>query len=188
MTDGPFKNAALLGRWKKFGNAADNDATSPSELIERAERALSKDLPKEFRALVHDLARFAAEESHGKPRVSINEVFERHSMSPLSDTLKRFLTPDLERPIELKTALDRALDNTIRKEQNSIRSRLIEESMHARERKDLVANRYSTVVRRLENAINSVNISSLREDVLRNKTAPRLAFAKQTGIDDGPSI
>lgn len=188
MTDGPFKNAALTARWKKVGNALENDAVSPDERTERTERALSKDLPKEFRALVQDLASCLKNLPEGSPRSAVEDVFDKHPTSPLANTLQLFLSANLSRPMDTNVAFECSLDSTIKKEMYSARNRMFEESLLARDRRDLPSDRFTTVITRLDEAINGVSVSRLRDDVLTNKTAPRAAFAKRTGLDDGPSI
>jgi hypothetical protein len=90
--------------------------------------------------------------------------------------------------METNMAFECALDNTIKKEMYSARNRMYEESLLARDRRDLPPDRFTTVTTRLDETINSISVSRLRDDVLANKTAPRAAFAKRTGLDDGPSI
>ncbi|MBL0185193.1 MAG: hypothetical protein IPP97_05660 [Candidatus Obscuribacter sp.] len=188
MTDGPFKNAGLTARWKKVGNALENDAVSSDERTERTERALSKDLPKEFRALVQDLASGLKNLPEGSPRLAVEDIFDKHPTSPLANTLHLFLSSNLSRPMDTIMAFECALDNTIKKEMYSARNRMYEESLLARDRRDLASDRFATVVTRLDETMNSISVSRLRDDVLTNKTAPRAAFAKRTGLDDGPSI
>ncbi|MGD9683527.1 MAG: hypothetical protein AB7W16_20365 [Candidatus Obscuribacterales bacterium] len=188
MTDGPFKNAALTARWKKVGNALENDAVSPDERTERTERALSKDLPKEFRALVQELASFLKNLPEGSPRSAVEDIFDKHPTSPLANTLQLFLSANLSRPMDTNMAFECALDNTIKKEMYSARNRMLEESLLARDRRDLLPDRFTTVITRLDETINSLSVLRLRDDVLTNKTVPRAAFAKRTGLDDGPSI
>lgn len=189
VTDGPFKNSALSARWKKVGNALESDAVSADERAERAERALSKDLPKEFRRLVQDIAKCVQNMPHeGSPRSAIEAIFDRHPTSPLANTLHQFLSSNLSRVMERKMAFECALDSTIKKEMYAARNRMVEESMHARDRRDLATDRYMTVLSRLDDTMNAVSVSRLRDDVLTNKTAPRAAFAKKTGLDDGPPL
>ena len=187
MTDGPYKNAALTERWKKFGNALDNDAMSRDERTQRAERALSKDLSQEFRALVQELNCYVTKPQLDlQPRVMVQEIFDKHPRSPLADTLQRFFSANLARPMTIETAFSLALDSTIRKEQHNIRNRMIEETMYARDRGDLAPGRYPTIIERLGEV--AINVSRMCDDVLTNKTAPRAALAKMAGLDDGPSI
>lgn len=188
VTDGPYKNAALTARWKRVGNALENDAMSPNERTERVESALSKDLPKEFRALVQELAQCVKNLDEGSPRSAVSDIFENHPTSPLANTLKLFLNSNLTRPMEASMILDCAVDNTIKKEMYSARNHMVEESMHARDRRELTADRYYTVLTRLDETMNGINVSKLRDDVMTNKTPPRATLVKKTGIDDGPLI
>jgi hypothetical protein len=189
MTDGPFKNAVLTGRWKRFGESLLNDAMSPDERCERAEHALSKDLTPQFRALVSDVDQFINLPQQALlPRSAVEAIFDKHARSPLTDTLQRFFSANLARPMAIEIAWNLALDSTIKREAGDIRMRIVEECMHARDRKELPGAQYSRAIERLNESIESIKLSKMRADLTTNKSAPRAALAKQVGLDDGPNL
>jgi len=188
VTDGPYKNADLPSRWKKFGNSLIDDAADPEYRTERAEHALMRDLPASFRSLVHEIDQAVKHSfSEESARLVVLAIVDKHSKTPTlySDTLQRYLNAYISRPMAIDMAVTLALDSTIKREASKIRVRLTEESMHARDRNDLKETDYKKALGNLS-CLDDINVSKIRQDVRRNRKAPKAAALKRLGDDDGP--
>lgn len=188
MTDGPFKNAQLSGRWKRYGNSLANDSMSSNERTERVQSAILRDLcTKETRALVTELDAYVKRlQKDLFPRVAVNEIFDRHPTTPQSDTLRKFFSANLAKPMGVEGAWQFAFDSFVRHEAYGTKNRMFEECMSARDRGDLRGAKYSKAIRRNDEAFAALDLPKIRDHVLSGKSAPRMAVQKKTGIEDGP--
>ncbi len=188
MTDGPFKNAQLPSRWKKFGDSLLDDAADPEYCTERAEHALMRDLPVSFRVMVQEIDQAIKRSfSDDLARLAVLAVIDKHckSPTPYSDTLQRYLSAYISRPMSIETAVTLALDSTIKREANKIRVRMGDEIEHARDRRTLKEVDYKKASANLS-CLYNINIAKIREDVRNNKKAPKAAALRKLGDDDGP--
>lgn len=186
MTDGPFKNAALSSRWKRYGDALINDAMSSNERTERVHSAILKDLcTKESRALITELDTYVKRlQKDLLPREAVNAIFDKHPKTPQADILQKFLSANLARPMGVESAWHFAFDSFVKHEAYGTENRMVEQCMSARDRGDLP--NYSKAVERNHEAFAGLNHGRIRDDLLSGKSASKFAIAKHSSIDDGP--
>jgi hypothetical protein len=187
MVDGPFKNAALPERWKKFGDSLTSNAVSSAERVQQAESAIFRDLcTKETRDLVSDVLEYVNRQQGDLiPRMGIDAIFDKHAKTPQADILYRHITTNLARQMPLLPAWNNAFDSFVRHEAYGTRNRIHEECLHARDRGDLVGAKFSRAVRRAAETFDKVNVSRIRDDLLSGKSKAAAAIPKSTGLDDG---
>jgi len=188
MTDGPFKNAELSGRWKRYGNSLGNDSMSSNERTERVHSAILKDLcTKETRTLIVELDTYVKRlQKDLFPRVAVDEIFDSHARTPQSDTLQKFFSANLARPMGIETAWQLAFDSFVRHEAYGTKNRMLEECISARDRGDLRGAKYSKAINRHDEAFAALDLPRIRDHVLSGKSASKMALQKKTGIEDGP--
>jgi len=188
MTDGPFKNADLSGRWKRYGNSLTNDSMSSQDRTERVHSAILRDLcTKETRELVVALDTYVKRlQKDLFPRVAVDEIFNNHARTPQSDTLQKFFSANLARPMAIESAWQLAFDSFVRHEAYGTKNRMLEECMNARDRGDLRGAKYSKAIRRHDEAFAALDLSKIRDHALSGKSASRIVVQKKTGIEDGP--
>jgi hypothetical protein len=114
MTDGPFRNAELPSRWKRYGQDLVSDAASPEERTTQACHSMIGDVDmKAFSPLFDELKAYAeGPQMDLDPVTAVETIFENHSTSPLADALQRNLIANFRDQISPEKALDQALDRS----------------------------------------------------------------------------
>jgi hypothetical protein len=114
MTDGPFRNAELSSRWKRYGQELVSDAASPEERTTHACHSMIGEVDmKTFSPLFNEIKACAELAQMDLDAVSaIETIFENHAPSPLADSLQRHLIANVRDRIPPEKALDQALDST----------------------------------------------------------------------------
>lgn len=188
MTDGPFKNAPLNSRWKKFGDGLANDAASPSEHVARLDSAIRRDLcTKETNALVDALLAHVNQlQTDAFPQISIETIFEQHPKTPQSDMLRKFILVNLAKSMSIDDAWKFGFDSFVRHEANLARNRIAEEAIAARDRGDLKRAEFAKVITRNRETFADLDIDKLKESILNKSARKKVAVIKKDGLDEGP--
>ena len=115
MTDGPFRNAELSSRWRRYGESLVSDAVSPGERTAQACRSMLGDVDmKSFSALLSALKAHAQRPQMDlDPVASLDAIFDSHSKSPLTDILQKNLAANLRDQMPPEIALDQALSGAV---------------------------------------------------------------------------
>jgi len=189
MTDGPFRNAELSSRWKRYGQDLVSDAVSPEERTTQACHSMIGDVDmKAFSPLFGELKALAERPQMDlDPVVAIETVFDNHPTTPLADTLQRHLIANHRDQIPPEKALDLALDSTANEWIGTTKNRLDEECILARELGDMSREDYRKGIMRNRETFAAVNLRELRNALATgNKRAFRQAVQKKPGVDEGP--
>ena len=187
MTDGPFRNLRLSSRWKMFGEQLVSDAASPAERVNQACHSMMTDAGvAEFTSLVRDLDVCAAQPQMTlDPIGDIETIIEGHPMSPLSDILRRTLLAKMRDGLSLPTALQPAMNETIREWVGIVRNRLDEHCIQARDNGDMSRVEYQIGLSRNAEAFSAIDVEKLSQAIKEgNRTVFRTL--KQLGVDEGP--
>lgn len=189
MTDGPFRNAELSSRWKRYGQDLVSDAVSPEERTTQACHSMIGDLDmKAFSPLFGDLKAHAERPQMDlDPVTELETIFDNHPTSPLADTLQRHLIANVRDQMPLEKALDQALDSTAKEWIGTTKNRLDEECIRARELGDMSREDYSKGIERNRETFAAIKPKELCDALATgNKRAFRQAVQKKTGVDEGP--
>lgn len=189
MTDGPFRNAELSSRWKRYGQDLVSDAVSPEERTMQACHSMIGDVDmKAFSPLFGDLKAHAERPQMDlDPVTAIETIFDNHPTSPVADTLQRHLIANLRNQMPLEKALDQALDSTAKEWIGATKNRLDEECIRARELGDMSREDYSKGIERNRETFAAIKPSELCDALaMGNKRAFRQAVQKKAGVDEGP--
>lgn len=189
MTDGPFRNAELPSRWKRYGQELVSDAASPEERTTQACHSMIGDVDmKAFSPLFNELKAHAERAQMDLDPVTATEtIFENHAPSSLADSLQRHLVANLRDQIPPEKALNQALDSTAKEWIGTTKNRLDEECIRARELGDMSREDYGKGIERNREAFAAIKPSELREALATgNKRAFRQAVEKKAGVDEGP--
>jgi len=189
MTDGPFRNAELSSRWKRYGEELVSDAASQEERVRQACHGLIGDVDMTgFSPLFDELK---ANVEHAQmdldPVTVIEAVFDNHPTSPLVDTLQKHLIANLRDQISMETVLPQALTSAVLDWSGTTKNRLDEECICARDLGDMSREDYRKAVNRNREAFAAIKPSDLCEALATgNKRAFRQSVWKKTGVDEGP--
>jgi hypothetical protein len=189
MTDGPFRNAELSSRWKRYGQELVSDAASPEERTTHACHSMIGDVDmKAFSPLFDELKAHAENPQMDlDPVTTVETIFENHSMSPLADALQRNLIANFRDQIAPEKALDQALDSTAKEWIGTTKNRLDEECIRARELGDMSREDYRKGIERNRETFAAIKPSELGDALATgNKRAFRQAVQKKAGVDEGP--
>lgn len=188
MTDGPFRNAPLHSRWKKFGDVCKSDARSPKERADYAEHALRKDIwSKSFLTLVRDVDKYIkGPQNDLLPKYTIDTIFAKHERSLQSDMLQRYFKANSDRPMMLSDAWNLAVDETIRHQVSLTRNRIEEHFIAARSRGDVSYTDMQKCIKTSREAFDGVNASKMRIAGLGDKSPIRISVQKLDGVEAGP--
>ncbi|MEY9154916.1 hypothetical protein [Bradyrhizobium japonicum] len=189
MTDGPFRNAALSGRWKRYGQDLISDAASPEERTTQACHGMIGDVDmKAFSPLFDDLKGHAGRDQMDLDPVNVIEaVFDSHSPSPLADTLQRHLIANLRERLPPERALDQALAAMAQQWIDTTKNRLDEECIRARDLGDMSGDEYRKGIERNRETFSAIRADDLCNALATgNKRAFRQATEKKAGVDEGP--
>lgn len=189
MSDGPFRNAELPSRWKRYGQELVSDATSPEERTTLACHSMMGDVDmKTFTPLFNELKDHAARPQLDlDPVTAFETIFEDHAPSPQADALQRHLIANLRDQIPPEKALDQALENATKEWIDITKNRLDEECIRARELGDMSPQDYRKGIERNRETFAAVKPSQLRDALAAgNKRAFKHAIEKKAGVDQGP--
>ncbi|MBT5414519.1 MAG: hypothetical protein HOH66_10215 [Rhodospirillaceae bacterium] len=189
MTDGPFRNAELSSRWKRYGDDLVSDATSLEERTAQACHSMLGDV--DLTAVSTILGNII--DHTERPQMdldlvsSIDALFDPHLKSPLTDLLQKHVTTNLRDQMPLATAVDQALQSTVEDWIGITKNRLDEECIRARDLGDLNEKGYSNGIERNREAFAAIASDALCDALTSgNKRAFRRALEKRTSVDDGP--
>lgn len=189
MTDGPFRNAELSSRWKRYGQQLVSDAASPEERTIQACHSMIGDVDmKTFSPLFEELKTHAERPQMDlDPVTAVETIFESHPTSPLADALQRHLIANLRDQIHPEKALDQALGSTSKEWISTTKNRLDEECIRARELGDMSREDYRKGIERNHETFAAVKPSELCDALANgNKRAFSHAGQKKSGVDEGP--
>lgn len=189
MSDGPFSNADLSSRWKRYGQDLVSDASSREERTMRACHSMIGDVDmKTFSPLFDELKAYTDQTQLDlDPITAVETIFDNHPMSPLSDALRRHLTANMREQIHPEEVLDHALKGMTKEWISTTKNRLDEECIRARELGDMSREDYGKGIERNRETFAAINTSELSEALaIGNKRAFRQAVEKKFDVDEGP--
>lgn len=189
MTDGPFRNAELPGRWKRYGQELVSDAASPEERTMHACHGMIGDVDmKAFSPLFDELKNHAERaQMNLDPVTTIETIFENHAPSPLADALQRHLIANLRDQISPDKSLSEALESTAKEWIGTTKNRLDEECIRARELGGMSREDYRKGIERNRETFAAIKSRDLSGALATgNKRAFRQAVRKKSGVDVGP--
>jgi len=189
MTDGPFRNAELSSRWKRYGQELVSDVASMEERTAQACHSMIGDVDmKAFSPLFRDLQAHAeCPQMELDPVTAIETIFDNHLTSPLADTLQRHLIANLRDQIPLEKALDQALDSTAKEWIDTTKNRLDEECIRARELGDMSREDYNKGIERNRETFAAIKPNEFCDALATgNKGAFSQTLRKKAGVDEGP--
>lgn len=189
MTDGPFRNAELSSRWKRYGQDLVSDAVSAEERMTQACHSMIGDVDmKAFSPLFGDLKAHAERTQMDLDPVSeVETIFESHPTSPLADALQRHLIANLRDQMPIGEALNRSLESTAKEWISTTTNRLDEECIRARELGDMKREDYHKGIERNRETFAAIKPNELCDALATgNKSAFRQAVQKKAGVDEGP--
>ena len=189
MTDGPFRNAALSSRWKRYGEDLISDATGPEKRTAQACHSMLGDVDMNaINPLLRDLQTHSLRPQLDlDPFASIDAIFDGYPKSPLADTIQKHLTANLRDQIPPEAALDQALISSTNDWTGTTKNRLDEECIRAREHGDMSREDFRKGLERNRDTFAAVNQAALCDALTSgNKRAFKQAIQKKDGIDEGP--
>ncbi|WP_334149224.1 hypothetical protein [Hyphomicrobium sp.] len=189
MTDGPFRNAELSSRWKRYGQDLVSDAVSAEERMTQACHSMIGDVDmKAFSPLFGDLKAHAERRQMDLDPVSeVETIFESHPTSPLADALQRHLIANLRDQMPIGEALNRSLESTAKEWISTTTNRLDEECIRARELGDMKREDYHKGIERNRETFAAIKPNELCDALATgNKSVFRQAVQKKAGVDEGP--
>lgn len=189
MTDGPFRNAELSSRWKRYGQELVSDATSQEERTMHACHSMIGDVDmKAFSPLFDELKTHVQRAQIDMDHVrTVETIFENHAPSPLADALQRHLIANLRDQIFPDKALSEALENTAKDWIGTTKNRLDEECIRAREVGDMSREDYRKGIERNRETFAAIKSSEVSSALATgNKHAFRQAVQKKASVDAGP--
>lgn len=189
MTDGPFRNAELSSRWKRYGQDLVSDAVNAEERTMQACHSMIGDVDmKAFSPLFSDLKAHAERmQLNLDPVSAVETIFENHPTSPLADALNRHLIANLRDQMPIDEALNRSLESTAKEWIDTTKNRLDEECIRARELGDMKREDYHKGIERNHETFAAIKPNELCDALATgNKSAFRQAVQKKAGVDEGP--
>ncbi len=189
MTDGPFRNSDLSGRWKRYGKDLVNDAASQEERC--AQMCVSVlgdlDLKAVSRMLGELRAHFEQDQIAFDPMESTRGIFDKYEKSPATDLLERSLRVQLREQPSGVAALDGAVDDMRNQLLSVAKNRIDEECIQARDIGDMSQESYRKALDRNRDTANAVNRDALSNALFSgNKDAFKRAAKSKKGVDEGP--
>jgi hypothetical protein len=191
MSDGPFKNLKLTKRWRKFAEAAYNDAFDQAECCAIASDAVVHDvLSDSVRALLSVLNTYVAQKQIDfDPLSSTEKIFNAHSKDPFADILQKEMAYRLGDKCTPSEALELALTASVDDQINIARTRIQEECIHSCEVGEMRPDQLDRTIYRSNEVFESLDKQNISEAILAcNKQAFKNAVAKKDGLDEGPSL
>lgn len=189
MTDGPFRNAKLGSRWKRYGEELVSDAASTEERTAQACHSMIGDVDmKAFTLLYTELSEQAERpQMELNPADTVEMIFKDHPISSLSDTLQRHYLADLRDQISSEKALNQALGSAVRDSIGIAMDRLDGECLSALHRGDMNQKDCHKGIERNHEAFANIKPSDLCHALATGyKRAFKQAGQKKSSVDEGP--
>lgn len=189
MTDGPFRNAKLSSRWKRYGQALVSDAESPAARALLACDCMLEDVNMDVvGSLLAELKAYVQRAQLDlDPGPAVEAIFEEHPPSDMTDAFRRQLMANLMDSTPADLALDQAIATVVKDLIDTTRSRLASECMHARTRGDMSVEDYRKGISRNNETFSAINQDEICAALVSgNKRAFRKSREKKSGVDDGP--
>ena len=189
MMDGPFRNASLSSRWKRYGNNLVSDAASSEERAAQACHSMLGDVDmKTLGPLLNALKAHAQRPQMDlDPVLSIDTIFDSHAKSPLTDTLQKHLIANVREQIPVGRALVQALPSAATDWIGITKNRLDEECIRARDLGDMNNESCRKGIERNREVFDTIRPSELCDALVSgNGRAFKQATRKKVGVDDGP--
>ena len=189
MTDGPFRNANLSGRWKRFGDDLVSDASSASERSAQASHSMLGDMDwSTVSPLLRDLTALFEDRQLDLDAVArASAIFGKHPKTPFLESLRRHVAASLREGNYGSDAIAQALNRSVRDWTGMARSRIEEECIRARDTGDMTWDNYRKGVARAREAFDGIECGQIARALL---AGDRRAFSQATtravGVDEGP--
>ena len=191
MTDGPFKNLKLARDWKRFAEAAHNDAVDIAQRCALAAHALLGEiLTEDTQALLNDLLAYQRQpQLDMDPWSSVESIFDNHSKTAFSDTLRREMAFRLGDGMAPGAAIGEALEASVDDQIGKARNRIQEECIHARETGEIRQGQLERTITRANEAFDTMSGDDIC-DALRagDHNAFKKPALKRKGLDEGPGL
>jgi hypothetical protein len=191
MSDGPFKNLKLVKGWRKFTEAAYNDAFDRVECCAMASDAVVCDvLTPPVQSLLSVLKAYVdRNQLDFDPLSSINKIFSEHSRVSFADTLQKNMSYQLSDNVAPSVALEQGLASSVNDQINISRTRIHEECIRSCEVGEMRQDQLDRTIKRTNSVFESLNRNTIYDAVLAcDKRAFKNAVAKKDGLDEGPSL
>jgi len=189
MTDGPFRNSELSGRWKRYGRDLVSDATSQDERTAHACHSMLGDVEVAgISKLLKELKELAQKTQMDLDPVSSAEgVFDNHIKAPLVDTLQKHLLANLRDQMNSEAALDEAVKSTADEWIGETKNRIDEECIRARDIGDMTREQYAKSLDRNGETFGAIDANALGDALYAGKKNTfRKANSNKEGLDEGP--
>lgn len=189
MSDGPFRNTKLSSRWKQYGQKLVSDAVTSGERTMQACHSMIGDVDMLAFTRLYDELKVHTQRPQMDldPAAAIVAIFDNHPGFILADVLKRHLVANLGDSISPEKALDQAIDSTTKEWIRTIKNRLDEDCIRARDCGDMNHADYRKGIERNHESFSAVKPSDLCGALISgNKRAFDQAVQKKSGIDEGP--
>ena len=191
MTDGPFKNLKLARDWKRFAEAAHNDTVDIAQRCALAAHALLGEiLTEDTRALLNDLLAYQRQpQLDMDPLSSFESIFDSHTKTAFSDTLRRQMAFRLGDGMVPGAAIGEALEASVDDQIGKARNRIHEECIHARETGEIRQEQLERTITRANEAFDTMPGDDIC-DALRagDHNAFKIPASKRKGLDEGPGL
>jgi hypothetical protein len=189
MTDGPFKNSDLSGRWKRYGKDLVNDAASQDERSAQMCVSVLGDL--DLKTVSGTLGELRAHFEQGQmafdPMESVRGILDKYDKSPAADLLERSLRVQLREQPSGTAALHEAVNEMRNELLNIAKNRIDEECIRARDIGDMNQESYRKALDRNRETASAVNRNALRDALFSgNKDAFKRGAKNKKGVDEGP--
>lgn len=189
MTDGPFRNAKLPSRWKRYGDDLVSDAVSREERVARVCHNMLADVDvKLFKPLWDALTEIGQNRQlELDPASSIESLFEAHPNSPHISSLQKHLFANLRNGSPIQEALNAGLSEAITEWREIDKNRFDEHCFSARDRGDMKAADCQKGIGRNRETFDAIELNVMC-DALRtgNKNAFKPMLQKKEGLDEAP--
>ena len=191
MSDGPFNNLKLSGRWKRFAAAAHNDAVDSAQRSALASDALLHDiLTVHTQGLLFDLQIYSERAQLDlDPMTSVEGIFHSHNKTPFSDTLEKELVFRLHQHTAPDAAIKQALEASVENQASRAKSRIEEECIGACESGDMRHDQSRRTLTQSRATFDTLAKEAICDALWAgDKNAFKDAAAKSKGLDEGPSL
>ncbi len=191
MSDGPFKNLKLSKRWKRFAEAAQNEAFDSRVCCAMASDALLHEILTDgFRSLLADLHAYVNRNQLDLvPLSSVESIFHSHIKTPFSDTFQKQVAFLLNDQVAPSAALRQALGASVNEHVSEARNRIVDECIRARETGEMWPDQFSRAVKSVNAIFDVLAENEVCEALLDgNKKAFKDVASKKKGLDDGAPL
>ncbi|MEQ9247381.1 MAG: hypothetical protein RLO21_15460 [Nitratireductor sp.] len=191
MSDGPFTNFTLGSRWKRFAEAAENEATHITQRCALASDAILREiLTEDNQALLIDLVAYAQRRQLDiDPRSRVVSIFESHSMTPFADILMKHVLVLLSDQSSMEFTIAQAIEEAVSDQIKIAKSRIEEECIRAREHGSMHADQFERTTAQIKATFDVLDKDHICRSVQGcNKNAFKEATVKQADENDGPYL